>query len=66
MLDWVPKVIKQKFGQMEDTLLNGEQLHFDLEQEEQIVKAIKRQGYSCTRNQDLVYWACGCESAFRD
>jgi hypothetical protein len=66
MLDWVPKAIKQKFGQMEDTLLNGEQLHFDLEHEEQIVKALKRRGCTCTKDQDLVYWACGGESASGD
>jgi hypothetical protein len=63
MLDWVPKAIKQKFGQMEDTLLNGEQLHFEVEDEAEIVKAFGGAGYTCSRDGDLVYWACGGNSA---
>jgi hypothetical protein len=63
MLDWVPREIKNRFGTLEDTLLNGEQLHFEVEDEPKIVRAFRKAGYICERNSDLVYFACGGESA---
>jgi hypothetical protein len=59
MLDWVPDEIQEEFGEQLSALLNGVQLHFDLEFERELIAAFERYGYACKRNEDLVWWACG-------
>jgi hypothetical protein len=59
MLRWVPKEIQERYGTVEDSVLNGEFLTFDPSDERRIVAAFKRSGYLCVRDNRLVERASG-------
>ena len=59
MLQFVPYDIQQEYGEYCDSVLNGDYLGLDPEQEEAIVAAFTRHGYQCTCAEGLVGLACG-------
>jgi hypothetical protein len=63
MLDWVPQPIQKKYGEYVGTWLSGDQLHFEGHLEKRLVRAFRKFGFSCKKNEELVWWACGGDSA---
>lgn len=59
MLAWVPDDIRERFGQIELTIFNGEALVFTEDQEASLVAAFEAKGFIVTRNDDLVAKASG-------
>jgi len=59
MLEWIPKDIQQQFGTVETSATSGPCLILMPEKTDEIVKALEKQGYSCTEDELLVRQACG-------
>lgn len=56
--DCVPPHISEKYGYVEESLMDGEFQVFKSEDEEELMAALEGCGYACTRNDALVYEAC--------
>jgi hypothetical protein len=63
MLRWVPKEIQNEYGTAKSSLLNGNCLSFDPDQEVEIIRVFGRFGYECVKDEVLVNDASGYESS---
>lgn len=59
MLAWVPDDIRERFGQIQRTTLNGESLVFTEDQAQLLVAAFKAKGFIVTRDDSAVASASG-------
>jgi len=59
MLAWVPDDIRERFGQIELTIFNGEALVFTEDQEASLVAAFEAKGFIVTRDDVTVAMASG-------
>ncbi|MBY6366544.1 hypothetical protein [Rhodococcoides corynebacterioides] len=59
MLRDVPTSVREKFGRVEDSVHNGSYLHLDAADEDEILEALRRHGWTCTRDDLLVEKASG-------
>ncbi|WP_315773547.1 hypothetical protein [Rhodococcoides kroppenstedtii] len=59
MLRDVPASVREEFGRVEDSVHNGSYLHLDAADEDEIVEALRRHGWTCTRDDLLVRKASG-------
>jgi len=58
-MNWVPSEIRKKWGEIHMTVLDGEVLHFDIENTEKVVEAFEAMGFECVRDDLLVAKAYG-------
>jgi hypothetical protein len=63
MLDWMPEAIVEKYGEVICSALNGHYLTLQMKHAEEILLALKREGFECRLNEKLVRQACGRSSA---
>ena len=56
---WVPGEVQDRFGSMVPTAISGDFLQLSPEHEDEIVSAMRRHGYECVRDDDLVWKASG-------
>ena len=59
MLNWMPVRIRERFGRVRDSVLNGPYLELDPERKEDIVAALETEGFRATEDADLVARASG-------
>jgi hypothetical protein len=59
MLDWMPKTIVEKYGTVECPVFNGHFLTLQMKDAEQILLALKRDGFECRLDEKMVRQACG-------
>ncbi|KIQ20027.1 hypothetical protein, partial [Rhodococcus sp. MEB064] len=59
MLRDVPQSVREQYGKVEDTIHDGEFLHFDVSDEVDIVQALQAHGWTCVRDDALVRKASG-------
>ena len=59
MAEEMPEAVRQQFGTIEDSVLNGQFLTLEPQDEASIVKSLESHGWVCTRDDDLVRRACG-------
>ena len=59
MLRDVPASVREKFGRTEDSVHSGSYLHLDAADEDEILEALRRHGWTCTRDDVLVSKASG-------
>ncbi len=59
MLAWVPDDIRERFGQIQVTIFNGEALLFTEDQAPLLVAAFEAEGFMVTRDDDAVARASG-------
>ena len=58
-MNWVPSEIREKCGEIHNTVLDGEVLHFDIANTDKIALAFEAMGYKCVRDELLVAKAYG-------
>ena len=58
-LDWVPKDIQERYGEVVDSVHNGLFLRLDSAKEKDIVKTFEEMGYVIEKNESLVRTASG-------
>jgi hypothetical protein len=59
MLEWMPSEVRERFGKLELSVLNGEYLALDPARESEIVSALRKAGYDCRPDDRLVREASG-------
>ncbi|MDR7491965.1 MAG: hypothetical protein QN122_11015 [Armatimonadota bacterium] len=59
MLGWVPRPIKERYGEVLDSVFNGPFLQFSVADEAALVEAFTQHGYLCVRDDELVGKASG-------
>jgi hypothetical protein len=59
MEGWVPESVQEAFGSIVDTMLGGSYLRLDPKREGEIISAMARAGFDCSRDDDLTRSACG-------
>ena len=58
-LRWLPEDVIERFGKVEDSVLNGFFLIFNPANAPAIIAALEAQGYQCAWDEELVARACG-------
>ena len=59
MLEWMPEVIRTRFGDVGTSMVSGDMLSIDPASESGIIAALKDAGYTCIRDDHLVSTASG-------
>ncbi|SRR5579875_65316 len=54
MLSWMPGEILDQYGKQESSVLNGPFAVLDEDHEDEIVAALRRRGYRCVRDDELI------------
>ena len=54
MLDILPESIRERFGTVAETVHNGPLLKLDSGQINEVIKALREEGFTCTLRQDLI------------
>jgi hypothetical protein len=54
MLDFIPKLVQERYGRVEETMLNGPMLTLDPDHESKIVALLRTRGFSVQRNNALM------------
>ena len=54
MLDFVPKLVQERYGRVEETAFNGPMLILDPDHESKIVAVLRNCGFSVQRNDALM------------
>lgn len=63
MLDWMPSDIAERYGHREDTTISGQYLAIDPKFEQEVVAAVEKNGWVCTKDEALVCQASGVASS---
>lgn len=59
MLEWMPKHVVEKFGRVDDSVVNGQFLSIDPKHEADIVAALEAEGWLCVKDEPLTLAASG-------
>jgi hypothetical protein len=59
MLKWMPKDVVEKFGRVDDSVLNGQFFSIDPKNEADVVFALEAEGWSCVKDELLTLAASG-------
>lgn len=59
MATLLPEDLVERYGEWGSTALSGDMLHFAPEHAQSLVRALRRRGYSCRRDDKAVASACG-------
>ncbi|MGB3772144.1 MAG: hypothetical protein WBA00_13455 [Rhodococcus sp. (in: high G+C Gram-positive bacteria)] len=59
MVDEVPETVREQFGSVEDSVLNGPFLKLQATGERKLVSALESRGWVCTRDDELIRRATG-------
>jgi hypothetical protein len=54
MLDFIPKLVQERYGRVEETVFNGPVLILDPDHESKIVAVLRNRGFSVQRNDALM------------
>jgi hypothetical protein len=54
MLDFIPKLVQERYGRVEETVFNGPMLILDPDHESKIVAVLRNRGFSVQRNDALM------------
>jgi hypothetical protein len=54
MLDFIPKLVQERYGRVEETVFNGPILILDPDHESKIVAVLRNRGFSVQRNDALM------------
>jgi hypothetical protein len=54
MEGWVPEAVAEKFGEVQNTTLNGDYLYFRAQDVDAVADSLRKLGYTLERNDDLV------------
>ncbi len=59
MLEWMPVELQQRFGDIEDSVLNGPCLQLEPTREREIVQALHAASFTCRRDDAMIRKASG-------
>ncbi|TWU47373.1 hypothetical protein Poly51_51730 [Rubripirellula tenax] len=59
LADWFPHDLQKQYGVLLDTAHDGSILQFDVDHQEILVRQLIGKGYSCVRDDALIWTACG-------
>jgi hypothetical protein len=54
MYNWCPPEVATRYGTEASSMVNGIWLEFDLMKKDNILAALRRRGYSCVKDQELI------------
>jgi hypothetical protein len=54
MLDFIPKLVQERYGRVEETVFNGPMLILDPDHESKIVTVLRKRGFSVQREDGLM------------
>jgi hypothetical protein len=54
MLEYLPRDVVEKFGNVYETVFNGTFVDFPSDQRDEIVTALQREGYHCIQDQAVI------------
>ena len=57
-MDWVPKDIVNKYGEIIDTVHDGPFVYFNTKKEKELIDAFSQHKFKCRRDDDLINLAC--------
>ncbi len=58
-LDWMPSELIERYGSVEDSVLNGRMLEMDASVGDDVARELERRGFSCAQNDEAVSLATG-------